>query len=93
MHKVLWDEIEEEDFTFPEGKDRILASYETGLERAAYVEPVAVGDPLPDMPLFLTNDLHVQVPLEPTYRATWEASPEEMRVAVETGIMPEPDAG
>ena len=93
IHKVVWDEIEEEDFTFPEGKDRILASYETGGVRAAYVEPVAVGDQLPDMPLFLTNDLHVMVPLEPTYRATWDASPEEMRVAVETGIMPEPDAG
>ena len=61
--------------------------------RAAYVEPVAVGDQLPDMPLFLTNDRHVMVPLEPTYHATWDASPEEMRVAVETGIMPDPDAG
>jgi hypothetical protein len=28
----------------------------------------------------------------PTYRATWDASPEEMRLAVETGVMPEPDA-
>jgi hypothetical protein len=60
--------------------------------RAAYVEPVGVGDELPDMPLFLANDLHVKVPLEPTYRVTWDASPEEMRVAVETGVMPEPDA-
>jgi hypothetical protein len=92
IHKVIWDEIEEEDFTFPAGKDRILASYETGGERAAYVEPVAVGDPLPDMPLFLTNEIHVMVPLEPTYQATWDASPEEMRIAVETGVLPEPDA-
>jgi hypothetical protein len=91
MHKVIWDEIEEEDFTFPAGKDRILASYETGGVRAAYVEPVGLGDALPDMPLFLTNDLHVLVPLEPTYQATWDASPEEMRRAVETGVMPEPD--
>jgi hypothetical protein len=93
IHKLIWDEIEEEDFAFPVGKDRILASYETGGERAAYVEPVAVGDMLLDMPLFLTNYLHVMVPLEPTYQATWDASPEEMRIAVETGIMPEPDAG
>ena len=89
MHKVIWDEFVEEDFTFPPGKDRILASYETGGEQAAYVEPVAVGDPLPDMPLFLTNDFYVQTPLEPTYQATWDASPEEMRLAVETGVMPE----
>lgn len=54
---------------------------------------VAVNDRLPDMPLFLTNYVHVLVPLEPTYQATWDASPEEMRLAVETGVMPEPDAG
>jgi hypothetical protein len=91
IHKVIWDEILEEDFAFPPGKDRILASYETGGECVAYVETVAVGDPLPDMPLFLTNDLHIMVPLEPTYQTTWEASPEGMRLAVETGVMPEPD--
>jgi Protein of unknown function (DUF4058) len=92
IHKVIWDEIIEEDFTFPDGKDRILVSYETGGERAAYIEPVTVGDALPDMPLFLTNDLHVMVPLEPTYQATWDACPEELRIAVETGVVPEPDA-
>ena len=92
IHKALWDEIEEEDFSFPDGKDRILASYETGGIRRAYVEPVGVGDDLPDMALFLANDLHVKVPLEPTYRAAWDASPEGLRLAVETGIMPDPDA-
>jgi hypothetical protein len=91
IHKVIWDEIVEEDFAFPDGKDRILASYETGGERVAYIEPVAIGDELPDMPLFLTNDLHVKVPLEPAYQTTWNASPEELRVAVETGIVPEPE--
>lgn len=92
LHKVIWDEIEEEDFVFPPGKDRILVSYETGGERAAYVEPVAVGDVMPDMALFLTNALHVLVPLEPTYQAAWNASPEELRLAVETGVLPEPEA-
>lgn len=92
MHKIIWDEIDEEEFAFPAGKDRILASYETGAVRAAYVEPIAVGDTLPDMPLFLTNYLHVMVPLEPTYQAAWDASPEDFRLAVETGVMPEPDS-
>jgi hypothetical protein len=92
LHKVIWDEIVEEEFTFPDGKDRILVSYETGGVRAAYIEPVAVGDCLPDMPLFLTNHLHVMLPLEPTYEAAWDASPEELRVVVETGVVPEPEA-
>jgi hypothetical protein len=92
LHKVIWDEIMDEEFTFPEGKDRILASYEAGEVKTAYVEPVAVGDVLPDMPLFLANIGHIPVPLETTYCATWDASPEEMRLAVETGVLPEPDA-
>ena len=91
IHKAIWDEIHEEDFQFPPGKDRILASYAMGGERAAYVEPVAVGDRLPAMPLFLVQGMHIPVPLEPTYMNTWDASPEEMRIAVETGVMPEPD--
>jgi hypothetical protein len=92
IHKAIWDEIMEEEFTFPEGKDRILVSYESGGERTAYIEPVAVGDALPNMPLFLASGLHVKVPLEPTYMSTWSSSPEEMRIAVETGLMPEADA-
>jgi hypothetical protein len=89
LHKLIWSQFEEKDFALPEGKDRILASYETGAAWGCYVNMVGVGDALPEMPLFLTNELYVNVPLEPTYMATWSATPEEMRVAVETGILPE----
>ncbi len=92
IHKLIWDEIEEKEFALPPGKDRILASYETGGVQACYVEPIRVGDILPDMPLFLANNWHVPVPLESTYQATWNACPEELRLAVETGVMPELDA-
>lgn len=88
IHEAIWDEIEEEDFEFPAGKDRILVSYRTGSERAAYIEPVAAGDSLPDMPLFLTHDLHVMVPLEATYRSSWDADPLDLQVAVATGVLP-----
>jgi hypothetical protein len=91
LHKVIWDEFKEEEFALPAGKDRTLASYEAGADYAGYVEAVGVGDALPDMPLFLESGLHVAVPLETTYRATWNASPEEFRTAVETGVMPEAD--
>jgi hypothetical protein len=92
IHKAIWDEIEEEDFSLPAGKDRTLASYEASARCLAYVEPVGVGDSLPDMPLFLSNDLHVAVPMEATYQVCWDACPEEFRIAVETGVIPEPDA-
>lgn len=57
------------------------------IERVAYVEPVAVGDNLPDMALFLSSNLHVFAPLEATYCTAWEASPQELRAAVETGLI------
>ena len=91
IHKAIWDEIEDEVFVFPIGKDRILVAYESGDERTAFIEPVAVGDLLPEMPLFVASALHVKVPLEETYRAAWEASPKELRLAVETGKTPEPE--
>ena len=91
LHKLIWDEIEVESFNFPPGKDRILASYQTGRERGDYVEPIGVGDIKPDMPLFLASELNIKVPLELTYQATWDATPEEMRTAVETGVLPVED--
>jgi hypothetical protein len=45
----------------------------------AYVEPVAVGDALPDMPLFLTPDRYVPCPLEAAYQATWAVFPPALR--------------
>jgi hypothetical protein len=90
VHRVIWDEFEDEDvlFEFPPGKDRILASYDAGREKTAYVEPIAVGDVLPDMPLFLFPGRHIKVPLEATYQTTWAVLPRDLQVIVETGVMP-----
>ena len=88
IHKAIWDEIEEEEFVFPAGKDRILAAYQAGSERMAFVEPIAVGDVMRDMPLFVASGLHVPVPLEETYNAAWNAGPDAMRTAVMTGKLP-----
>jgi hypothetical protein len=45
------------------------------------------------MPLILTSELHVMVPLEATYQTAWQASPAELRLAVETGVLPEAEPG
>jgi hypothetical protein len=89
LHKLIWDEFKEEEFVLPPGKDRLLASYEIGhAERTAFVEPVGVGDALPEMPLFYAPEMHLMTPLESTYMSAWNASPEEMRIVVETGVLP-----
>ncbi|HXT60163.1 MAG TPA: hypothetical protein VN699_16100 [Pirellulales bacterium] len=48
-----------------------------------YVEPLAIGDALADMPLFLTADVYVSVPLDATYLAAWSAVPRRWQVEVE----------
>jgi hypothetical protein len=90
VHRAIWDEFEDEDvqFEFPPGKDRILAPYDAGREKAAYVEPIALGDALPDMPLFLFEGRHIKVPLEAAYQTTWSVLPRDLQVIVETGVMP-----
>jgi hypothetical protein len=72
IHKAIWDQIKEEDFELPADKRLTLASYDAGPPPTAYVEPIATGDPLPDIPLFLKPEFYVPAPLEATYRETWD---------------------
>lgn len=83
VHKAVLDEFGDKPFELPAGKPLILASYRASPPLTAYVEPVAVGDTMPDMPLFLTADVHVPVPLEATYMETWAVCPEPVRALIE----------
>jgi hypothetical protein len=58
----------------------------------AYIEPVAVGDTLPDMPAYLERGGYVPVPLDATYQTTWQSCPPDMRELVETGRLSGEDA-
>jgi hypothetical protein len=79
IHKLIWDRIKDEDFALPADKPLTLAAYSAGATLTAYVEPVAVGDVLPDMPIFLTADRYVPCPLEATYQASWDVFPVPLR--------------
>ena len=52
-----------------------MVAYRATPTKTAYVEPVAVGDDLPGLPIILTQDEYITVPLEETYRASWAAFP------------------
>ncbi len=84
IHKVIWDQLRDEPFTLPPDKPLTLAAYAAGGEITAYVEPVAVGDPLPDMPVFLTVDRYVPCPLESTYQTAWEQFPAPLKGPLES---------
>jgi hypothetical protein len=83
IHAALWEEIADEPFTPPPDKALTVVSYEAELVIKAYIETVAVGDLLPDMPLFLEPGGHVLVPLEATYQAAWQAVPRRWRSVLE----------
>jgi hypothetical protein len=90
IHKVIWDRLRDESFELPPDKPLTLAAYAAGSEIVAYIEPVAVGDILPDRPIFLTPDYYVNCPLEATYQATWTVFPTVLRAPLERpGELPE----
>ena len=79
IHKAIWDEFLEEDIVLPEGRPLTLAAYDAGPPPTAYVKWVAVGEDLPEMPLFLKPGFYVPAPLEATYHETWKRFPEPMK--------------
>jgi hypothetical protein len=79
VHSAIWEEVRDEPFKPPADKPLTLVAYECGLTTRAYIEPMAVGDVLPPMPLFLEWDWYVPVPLESTYRATFDVLPSRWR--------------
>jgi hypothetical protein len=83
IHGAIWEALTDQDYRAPAGKPLTLASYEAEAHVRAFVESVAVGDLLPEMPLFLKANGHVPVALESTYQSAWEAVPRRWRSVIE----------
>lgn len=87
IHPVVWDDMDAGPFELPADAPLTLAAYQASPLTTAYVEPAAVGGPVPAMPLFLDDEWHVMVPLDDTYAAAWEVQPAVVRRQV-TGDQP-----
>jgi hypothetical protein len=83
IHAIIWGEISDEGFELPPGEPLTLVAYNAGPRKIAYIEPTAVGRELLDMPLFLTPEVYINVPLEPTYRAAYRGVPRKWREVLE----------
>ena len=83
IHGALWAEIDGDGYQPPPDQPLTLVAYTVGRTTTAYVEPIAVGSVLPDMPLFLDPSYYVNVPLEQTYLAAWRGVPERWRRVIE----------
>jgi hypothetical protein len=76
---AIWAEIEDEEYRQPADKPLTLAAYVSGSPVRAFVQPIAVGDVLPEMALFLDAANYVKTPLESTYQAAWAGMPRRWR--------------
>jgi hypothetical protein len=85
VHPAVWGEFDPDDpFVPPADRPLTAAGYDAG-EWTAYVEPFAVGDPVPELPLFLRPGVYVPCPLDAAYQETWRVFPQALKGLLEPG--------
>ena len=68
------------DYDPPPGEPLTCAAYRSaGEATTSFVEPLAVGAAVPTMPLFLTPDRYVDLPLADSYAAAFRPTPRRYR--------------
>ena len=83
IHGAIWEEFTGETYAAQTDKPLTFVSYESDPAIRAFVVHAAVGDDLPDMPLFLEPGLTVTVPLEATYQAAYKLFPQRWKRVLE----------
>ena len=83
VHAAIWQEIEDDSFALPSDKQLTMVAYECDWTTRAYIEPIGVGDPLPEMPLYLQPHVFVGVPLEATYQTAFAVLPRRWQRVLE----------
>jgi hypothetical protein len=85
IHGVIRQRLEQSDdrYDLPANGPLTLAGYTAGPSVEVYLEHLAVGMLLPDMPLFLRPDRYVNVPLELTYKLAFQGMPAFWRDVLE----------
>jgi hypothetical protein len=76
IHGLLAEACGSPPYVPPLGRDRLMVSYRAGQPSQAFIEPVGVGEALPNLVLFLRHDLYVTVPLERAYGRASELVPD-----------------
>lgn len=86
IHDAVWRALTGGRFEPPADKPLMLAAYAAvGANTfSAFVEPIAVGDALADMPLFLTGEGHIPTSLEETYQSARSGFPAPLRPLLES---------
>jgi hypothetical protein len=83
MHGAVWDHFDNQPYDLPAAEPFTLAAYAAGPAPEVYLEHLAVGDALPEMPLVLCWDRYIRVPLETTYQTAFRGRPAFWRDVLE----------
>ncbi len=76
LHGAIWRFFDPAGYQPPANEPFTLASYRwDGSEPEVFLEPVGLGRPLIDMPLFLNRERYILVPLERTYLEAYREMP------------------
>lgn len=77
MHAEVLSRMEllDEPYDLPAEEPLTVASYVAGPRLEVFANHLAVGQPIPETPLFLTRERYVNVPLEETYLAAYRGMP------------------
>jgi hypothetical protein len=83
IHAALWEYRYSESHGVSKEEPLGLSSYRVDDVPRAYFQPLAVGQPPPDMPVFLTPLHYVNVPLEQSYAESYRGVPERWKRVIE----------
>ncbi|MFO0938952.1 MAG: DUF4058 family protein [Gemmataceae bacterium] len=75
LHALIWKEIGGSPIALPAEQPLRLSSYEASEPRRCYVEPLATGEVIPSMPLYIHADRYITLPLEETYQSAFRFVP------------------
>lgn len=82
IHAAIWERISDQPIE-RSLKPLSMFSYEAGFPIRAFVEPVEIGDSLPELPVFFQKKGCIYLPLEETYMRAWERMPIRWRKVIQ----------
>ena len=85
MTSAVWEDVGGRRLAFPANQTLSAASFRVAGRIQSDAEAFAVGDTVPELPLFYDPDWYVNLPLESTYAAAYDGVPKRWRRVIEAG--------
>lgn len=84
LHAAILEDLQDDPLPLQPDKPMSVFAYECDETVRTYLEPLALGKAIPDMPVFLYPGMFIEVPLEAAYRSAWDAVPVRWQKVIET---------